>query len=111
VVKASTEGPLHNEIGLDLKAPGGGSLVEFSCGLIAGKWRGSVIVPVKTNKMALTEVLKYAAEKGKQRPEGFEGQPKDVIEGSLAGGAFEQSAWTLETTQADLEKIEINSVV
>jgi hypothetical protein len=111
VVKASTEGPLHNEIGLDLKAPGGTAMVEFSCGTTPIKWQGSVIVPLKANKMLLSALLKYSASKGKQKPEGFEGQPKDVIESSLGGGAFEQGAWTLETTHANQERIEVNSVV
>ncbi len=111
VVKASTEGVIDNEIGLDLKAPGTGALAEFSCGSITVKWRGSVIEAVKSNKMILSAVSKYTATKGKQKPEGFEGQPKDIIESSLGSGAFEQSAWTLDTTQTDKEKIEVNSVV
>jgi alpha-tubulin suppressor-like RCC1 family protein len=111
IIKTSTEGVVHNEIGLDLKAPGGGTMVEFSCSTLAGKWKGSVIVPVKTNKMLPTQILKYAAAKGKQKPEAFEGQPKDIIESSLGASEIEQSGWLLAMVQTNGENIEVNSVI
>jgi IPT/TIG domain len=111
VIKTSSEGALKNEIGLDLKASGSALIAEFTCGATAGKWRGSVIVPVKTNKGISSVTLKFAAKAGKQKPEAFEGLPKDVIESSLGGAAFEQSGWSLTTTLTNAEKVEVNSVV
>jgi hypothetical protein len=111
IIKTSTEGLLHNQVGLDLKPATGEAIAEFSCSSVAGKWRGSVIVPVTTNKMAASMSLKYAATAGKQKPESFEGLPKDVIESSLGASAFEQSAWVLTTLLTSAEKIEINTVV
>jgi hypothetical protein len=95
---------------MDLKAPAG-TIAEFSCASIAGKWRGSVIVPVKTDKMLSGETLKFVAKSGKQVPEAFEGQPKDVIESSLGTTSFEQAGFSLATTVTNAEKIEANSVV
>ena len=111
VIKVSTEGPLHNEIGLDLKPASGEAIAEFACSSVAGKWRGSVIVPVTSDKMAASMSLKYAATNGKQKPESFAGLPKDVIESSLGASTFEQSAWVLSSTLTNAEKIEVNSVV
>ena len=111
IIKTSTEGPLHNQIGLDLKPATGEAMAEFSCGGVAGKWRGSVIVPVTTNKTVASMSLKYAATGGKQKPESFEGMPKDVIESSLGASAFEQSGWVLTTLLTNAEKMEVNSVV
>jgi len=111
VVKVSAEGPLQNEIGFDLKAVGAAAIVEFACGGVTRIWSGSVIVAVSTNSMLSKTTLKYAATAGKQKPEQFEGQPKDIIESSLGGGAFEQSSWTITTVQTNEEKMEVNSVV
>jgi alpha-tubulin suppressor-like RCC1 family protein len=110
IIKTGTE-PLLNTVGLDLKASGGGAIVEFTCGGVARSWTGSVIVPLKANKMLATQTLKWSQTKGLQKPEQFEGQPKDIIEGSKFGGEFEQSAWALTTVQTDKEKIELNTVV
>jgi len=111
VIKTSTEGAVKNEIGLDLKPASGPAIAEFSCGTIPDVWRGSVIVPVKANKMLGAETLKFSAKGGKQKPEAFEGQGKDIIESSLGEASFEQSGWTVTTTMSNLEKVEVNSVV
>jgi hypothetical protein len=112
IEKASTEGPVKNKIAMDLFPVGGtGSLTEFSCGATPVAIRGSVINPVLANKMNLTATVKYAAVSGKQKPEKFEGLPRDVLETSFGEAAFEQSALKLVTVQTNEEKIEINSVV
>jgi hypothetical protein len=112
IEKASTEGPVKNKIAMDLFPVGGtGPLTEFSCGATTVAIRGSVISPVLANKMNLTATVKYAAVSGKQKPEKFEGLPKDVLETSFGEAAFEQSALKLVTVQTNEEKIEINSVV
>ena len=60
---------------------------------------------------ASTMTLKYAGKAGKQTPEGFEGEPKDVLITSLEKGTPEQSALAVAITQTNEEKVEINSVV
>jgi len=102
----------NDEIGLDLYPVGKtGPLMEFSCGLTTVSIQGSVIVPVKTNKMSLTQALKFKASKGKQTPEGFVGEPKDILEASFNGAPYEQTGLTLTTTQTNEEAVEVNSVV
>jgi hypothetical protein len=97
---------------MDLFPVGGtGPLIEFSCGATLVVIRGSVLTPVVANKMNTIATLKYAALSGKQKPEKFEGQPKDVLETAFGEAAFEQSALKLTTVQTNQEKIEINSVV
>jgi len=112
VERASLEGPARNKLAQDLFPVGkAGLLMEFACGSVAVSVQGSVINPVKNNKMLSTATLKYAASSGKQKPEKFEGLPKDVLETSFAEAAYEQSGLTLATVQTNEEKIEINSVV
>jgi hypothetical protein len=111
IIKTSTEGALHNVVGLDLKPAVGEAIAEFSCSSVAGKWRGSVIVPVTTNKTVSSMSLKYTATSGKQKPESFEGLPRDVIESSLGASAFEQSARVFASVLTNGEKMEVNTVV
>jgi hypothetical protein len=103
------ETALKNKIGLDLTP------VDFSftckAGDITGTVRGSLIVPVKTNAMVLTETLKFSQSKGKQKPEQFEGEIKDVLESSIQGAPFVQTGLGLSAIQRNEEKIEVNSVV
>jgi hypothetical protein len=101
-----------NVIGLDLYPVGmTGFALEFSCGSTQLAVRGSVIVPVPRNSMRLTATLSYVASKGKQKPERFAGEPKDVLEASLNLEPFEAMGLTLKTTQANEERVEVNSVV
>jgi hypothetical protein len=112
IEKTSTEGPAKNKIAQDLFPVGEeGALLEFSCGSTPVSVRGSVLSPVKANKMLSTATLKYAATAGKQKPEKFEGLPKDVLETSFGEAAFDQSGLKLTTIQTSEEKIEINTVV
>jgi len=101
-----------NKIGLDLFPVGKtGPLMEFSCASTTVSVQGSVIVPVTANKMLMTVTVKSSATTGKQKPENFVGEPKDILEESFNGGGFEQTGLTLTTTQTNEEKVEINSVV
>jgi len=101
-----------NKIGLDLyPVEKTGPVMEFSCGVNTVSVRGSVIVPVKANKMSLTQALKAKASKGKQKPESFVGELKDVLEVSFSGAPFEQAGLTLTATQTNEEAVEVNSVV
>lgn len=101
-----------NKIGLDLYSVGKtGPILEFSCEFNTVSVRGSVIVPVKANKMSQTQTLKFKASKGKQKPERFVEEPKDILEASFNGEPFEQTGLTLTATQTNEEKVEVNSVV
>ncbi len=93
----------------DLHAEGQGPILRFTCGVVAGEVRGSVIVKSASNKMASTETLKYRAKSGRQKPEQFEGGSVDVLETSIGGSPFEQSGLSLTTLQTDEEKIETNA--
>jgi hypothetical protein len=105
------ETSVKDAIGLDLFAVGRtGPVVEFSCGASAVSVRGSLIAPVPRNSMRLTATLKYRARKGKQKPEHFVGEPKDVLEASLNAQAFEAMGLTLKATLSNEERVEVNSV-
>jgi YVTN family beta-propeller protein len=100
-----------NKIGLDLFPVGKtGPLMEFSCASTTVSVHGSVIAPVTTNKMLLAVNVKASATKGKQQPENFVGEIKDILEESFNGGGFEQTGLTLTTTQTNEEPVEVNSV-
>jgi hypothetical protein len=122
VVSSSLEGVLgveklgasesKDKLGLDLFPSGrSGSVMEFSCGSTAVTLRGSVIVPVRANKMASSSTLKFKASKGKQKPGSFAGEPDDVLEASIAGAPFEAVGLTLASTQTGEEAVEVNSTV
>jgi hypothetical protein len=105
--------PSANKIAFDLFPAGKtGFFIEFGCGPLPVRVQGSVLVPLTpTNKMAMTITLKYTAKKGKQKPEKFEGEPKDVLESSLKNLPFEQSGQTITTVQTNEELLELNTVV
>jgi hypothetical protein len=99
-------------IGLALFPVGkAGAFMEFSCGGFAGSIRGGVIVPATRNIMQTSTKFVFVASKGKQTPESFESQPKNVLEASFALSPFEQVGLTLEVTLANQERVEMNSVV
>jgi hypothetical protein len=60
--------------------------------------------------MSLTQALKFKASKGKQKPESFAGEPKEILEASFNAKPFEQAGLSLTTTQTDEEALEVNSV-
>jgi hypothetical protein len=103
---------IQDKVGLDLFPVGKlGSVMEFSCGATSLTVQDSVIVPVATNSMRLTSTLAFAQSGGKQKPEKFVGETRDVLEVSFNGAAFEQIGLALTTIQTNEEKVEINSVV
>ncbi len=102
------------KIGFDLfpTAADGGLYVTFNCTVALHiTVGGSVIVPVKTNKMLNTLTLKYTANKGKQKPEHFEGEPTDVLISEINGKKPEQSGINITSTQTGEEALEANAVV
>ncbi|TML00240.1 MAG: hypothetical protein E6G34_01755 [Actinobacteria bacterium] len=101
-----------DKIALDLfPAAEGSPVMEFTCGGTAVDVSGSVLVPVASNKMALTATLKFLSKSGKQKPENFEGMPADVLMVAVGEGAPVQAGLTLTTLQRSEEKVEINSVI
>jgi len=103
---------VKNKIGLDLFPPGGtGAVMEFDCGATHVSVRGSVIAAVASNRMLSSSSLKFAAAKGRQKPESFVGEQKDVLEASFASGTYEQAGLTLAATQAGEEPLETNSTI
>ena len=110
IEKIGTKGPVTNKIGNELSPATGEEFVHFTCAGVTIKVRGHVISPVTSNKMLLTATVKFAATKGKQKPESFVGGEKQILESSFAGGPFEQSGQTITTLQTTEEKLEISSV-
>ena len=97
---------------LDLQATGGGGpIASFICGGTLVAIQGSVVVPVKANKMLESTTLKFTQSKGKQKPEQLEGEPIDVLETSFFGGGFEQTGLGVTLTQTSEEAVEINAAV
>jgi hypothetical protein len=100
------------KVALDLRPAGGtGPVMEYVCNGVTTVLTGSVLVPVKVDKMAATLALKYKASKGKQKPESVEGGEKDVLLSSLDAGTPEQAGLTLTTTEKNEEELEINAVI
>ena len=85
--------------------------MEFSCGSTSVTVQGSVIVPLKADKMSFTQALKFKAAKGKQKPERFVAGAKDVLEASFNHEALVQVGLTLTVTQTGKEALEVNSAV
>jgi hypothetical protein len=99
-----------DKVGLDLFPDShSGALLEFACGATDVSVRGSVIAPMRANKMAATAALDFKASKGRQKPENFVDLPKDVLEASFGGGAYEQAGLTLLSTQTSGEALEIDT--
>jgi hypothetical protein len=108
------EAKVKNKVALDLLPVGyepgqAGPFMKFSCGSTSVLVQGSVIVPIKANKMSSTATLKFKASKGKQKPESFETGPKDVLEESVNGGALERTGLSATITQTNGAQVEVNS--
>ena len=101
------EGKETGHIALDLYPVGKtGPFIEYTCTDSAPTTlTGSILAPVSANAMHTTATLKYAATKGKQKLEAFEGGEKDVLTNALN----EQVGLTLTSTQTDEEAVEINA--
>jgi hypothetical protein len=105
------ETAIKDKIGLDLFPVGNvGPVMAFSCGATEVAVRGSVILPVPTNKMLASAKLSFMASKGKQKPEKFVGGAKDVLEASFNKGAYEQMGLAVKLTQTNEEPLEVNPV-
>jgi hypothetical protein len=102
----------HNVDGIDLKGQASEVFAEFSCGPVPVAIRGSIITKAQsrgtswTNKMLSKVTYEYLTSAGKQEPEKFEGQPKDVLEFSL-GGQGGEDLITAVSTSPKTVKIEL----
>ena len=111
VVKLGTSSA-SNKLGLALYPTGKvGSVTEFTCAGTTVSIQGSVIVPVMANKVSLTQALDFKGSKGKQTPESFLLEPRDVLEESINTAPFQQAGLTVAMTQTSEEPVEANSVV
>ncbi|HEV3046091.1 MAG TPA: IPT/TIG domain-containing protein [Solirubrobacteraceae bacterium] len=98
------------EVALDLFPAGGGETVaRLECATQTLSWRGSVLVPVKANKMGASLSLKYAGKQGKQVPEALEGAPRDVLEQSLLGESFTVVGLSTTLTLNPAEPFEVRA--
>jgi len=90
----------------------GGLFAEFECGPVNVVISGSWIWPVKTNAMFRELTYLFNESEGHQKgPEKGEGEPKDVLEASIAGGALERVGFAFSQVQVNEQKIEVNTVV
>ncbi len=103
--------PAKDKAALSFFPPGHkGTIAAFSCGSTAVVLRGAVLVPVKANKPATTQTLKFKASKGVQKPEAFAGGAAEVLEESTDGGAhYEQAGLTAGLTLKPEETVEFNT--
>jgi hypothetical protein len=89
------------EAGVSLEGPSA-IFAEFECGSVHQVISGSVIVKVPVNKMQTHFTEAFTQSKGKQKPEQFEGQPKDTL---TCGGL--QCGFTSKDTITNEEALEI----
>ncbi len=106
------ETAVKNKVALDFSPEeAGGPAYPMESGGLRIEVTGSVIShELSANAMRLSSAFKFLQTKGKQKPEAFEGLPRDVLETSINGGPGEQSGLGWETTQTNEEKIEVNTV-
>ncbi len=98
----------EDKVGLELE----GTSTTFYCGSSQEvEIHGSLILPLKANKMLTSEKLKYAAKRGKQDPERFEGGPKAVLEVSVNREEFLPAGLSASMTLLFEKPVEVNSVV
>jgi IPT/TIG domain len=78
-------------VGWELAPASGSALAGFACGATTMSLTGSVIAPFgKADKRDGYFTAKFKAAKGRQKPEAFEGLPKDVLD--LGTGLGEEQA-------------------
>jgi hypothetical protein len=106
--------PLKDKLGLDLFPSGhSGPVAEFTCGpgMPTVTIRGSVITPLKANKMQLEQKLNFKASGGAtQKPENFIGSGKDVLEGQSGTGPFFRLGLSAKAALTSARAVEANSV-
>jgi hypothetical protein len=110
VEKEGTKPPLNNKLAEELTPEGGGEFTSFVCAGISVKVKGAVLHPITTDKMINKATEKFAASKGKQKPEKYVGGSPIILESSFSGGPYEQSGQTITTETTFEESGEANTV-
>jgi hypothetical protein len=99
------------EVGIALSTTG--TFTEFACGPATVTVTGSVIgavTPVDKNlKAGKPFALKFKQSKGKQKPEKLEGEPTDVLMGSVAGSTSEEAGLSVSDKLKSSEALEIRA--
>lgn len=105
-VKAS-----EDKLGVDLTGSASSVMFEFKCGSTEYVWRGSMIAPVKADKMEKARTLSFATtNKGYEKVERFEGGSLDVPESSMNGAAYVEGGISVAPELKAKEATEINAV-
>jgi hypothetical protein len=104
---------LKTKVAIDLIPQTGEQFVEFTCGPVVAKVKGSVMTEIPTDVVKTQFELKFTAKAGKQKPEFYytsTGEKvKDVLLSKLTtNGEFEQSGQTINNIQTDEEPLELN---
>ncbi len=93
------------------------TFIEFTCGKheeITVKVKGSVLVPIKPDKMGSTFTLKFKSKHGFQTPEEYEEngkKVKDVLYSDFTEKGYDQAGQTETVTVKNEEKLELNAYV
>jgi hypothetical protein len=107
------EDEAEKKVALDLfPAEGRETLMELDCSDALAIVEGSVLVPVKANKMSETLALKFKETHGLQKPPFYEEggeELQDVLLTNIAGKGFKQSGMSLTMTITGEEGLEVNS--
>jgi hypothetical protein len=111
VISKSSEGPLKNKIGTDLKPTSGEVIAEFACAGTPVTVSGAVIVEVKRDAMESKVTLKFSDTKGLQKPTRFEGGPEEVLHVKIGEAAAVPAGLSLTTIQTNQEKIETSTII
>ena len=89
-----------------------GPVAAFQCGASSIVLRGTVLAPVKADKPAVSQALKFKASKGVQKLQGFAGGGGgEVLEESVDGGSYQHAGLTANITATAEEQFELNTVL
>jgi hypothetical protein len=105
------ETKVQDKAAISLKPTTGEELVEFFCGGLVIKLKGSLLLPVPANAMKLSATVKFTAAKGKQKPEKFVEGPQEVPECKFAAAPYEKCGLTIALIQTNEEKVEASTVL
>ena len=101
------------EVGFDLAAIAPAPIAMFACGSLEGSVVGSAIGRInpvnKVKRPTSRFTLRFSQSGGKQRAIKLEGEPKEVLETSLAGGLYEESGLTSTDAIRFSEAVEISA--
>jgi alpha-tubulin suppressor-like RCC1 family protein len=105
------DGKESRKVGLDLFPLGkvGALIGPIICVGTPIEAQGSVIGGVTADKMALSTRLVFVAASGHQKPEQFEAEPRNTLEGVLFGLKPLAMGLKMSVTQANEEAVEINA--